>query len=288
MSTIRDVAALAGVSIATVSRVLNNDTKYTMTAETRETVWKAATALNYQIPVKRKKIRPVQSNPSTKKTIGCILNSSSGKFNDPYSMAILSVFDQRTQELGLEIVFVLNSEELENPDMLARLLTNPPEALLLMSTLPESIFNKLYQVIPNIIGVDTEHSQIDNITYDHYEAGVMAVWHLHSMGYDDIGFIAGHKDDLSSSRIYRGYVAGLNILDLPFRRDNVIFSECNEEHLTRQIVEAATAGRLPRAIFASNDLVAVTTLRALYQCQVRVPEDVALMGIGNLELDNMK
>ena len=60
MSTIREVAALAGVSISTVSRVMNNDETYKITDETRDRVWKAIVDLNYKAPASRRKAEPAE------------------------------------------------------------------------------------------------------------------------------------------------------------------------------------------------------------------------------------
>ena len=82
MSTIREVAAYAGVSIATVSRVMNNDTTYKMTDETRDRVWKAIVDLNYKAPASRRKPGQADAVSSFRK-IGCVIKLRGGKYSDP-------------------------------------------------------------------------------------------------------------------------------------------------------------------------------------------------------------
>ena len=89
MSTIREVAALAGVSIATVSRVINNDTTYKMTDETRDRVWRAIIDLNYKAPASRRKPAPSET-PSAVKKIGCVIKLRGAKYSDPYYLSLLS------------------------------------------------------------------------------------------------------------------------------------------------------------------------------------------------------
>ena len=111
MSTIRDVAKLANVSTATVSRILNNDSKYKMTEETKKRVLDAVAALQYEIQPKISKKNSSASNNHIK--IGCILSVTKKKYNDPYFMAILSGVEKQLHSKGYEISFIKTGPELE-------------------------------------------------------------------------------------------------------------------------------------------------------------------------------
>ena len=89
MSTIREVAALAGVSISTVSRVMNNDETYKITDETRDRVWKAIVDLNYKAPASRRKAEPAEPSAAHRR-IGCVIKLRGAKYSDPYYLSLLS------------------------------------------------------------------------------------------------------------------------------------------------------------------------------------------------------
>ena len=147
MSTIRDVAALANVSAATVSRVLNHDTKYKMTEETIERVWKAVAELGYKAPTSsqdqmRYVHRPEIVTQNTHK-FGCILNVQGGKYNDPYYLSILSGFEEAVMKKGYEISFIRTNQELENPKVLYSTFQNPVSGVIIMNTLEDATFTYL-------------------------------------------------------------------------------------------------------------------------------------------------
>ena len=119
MSTIREVAALAGVSISTVSRVMNNDETYKITDETRDRVWKAIVDLNYKAPASRRKTAPSES-PAAHRRIGCVIKLRGGKYSDPYYLSLLSGMETYLNANHAEVSFVRTWNELENSEILLR------------------------------------------------------------------------------------------------------------------------------------------------------------------------
>lgn len=284
MSTIREVAALAGVSTATVSRVINHDTTYKLTDATREKVWQAVAQLNYKATTPpRKKISRSADKGAIPK-IGCVLSVNKGKYNDPYYLSILSGLENQMIHHNCEIAFVKSGTELENPDILERTFAERLDGLVLMNTLSDKTFSYISGRVPFIVGVDTRHHTIDNITYDHYDCSFIAVNYLASCGYKDIGFVGGNTATSRESRRYRGYLGAMCALGLPVNPDWVYFSEWDDSHLIQVIEKAYHNHKLPRAIYAASDLMAMAVLRSLYKLSVKVPQEIAVMGLTNLEM----
>ncbi len=288
MSTIRDVAALANVSPATVSRVLNHDTTYKMTDETIERVWKAVAELNYKAPSSsgdrmRSARRPGSGSPVAHK-FGCIMNVQGGKFNDPYYLTILSGFEKMIMEMGYDISFIRTNEELEDPQILYKTFDEPVSGLIIMNTLTDETFDYIRKQTPYIVGIDTAHTQIDNVAYDHYGAAIMAVRHLYEQGYREIGFIGGSDADMKNSRRFNGYYAALHSLDLTFNPDWVLSSDWDEETCDKKLRAAHAAGKLPRAFFVASDTMAIGALHTFFDLKLRVPQDIAVIGLSNIEI----
>ncbi|MCR5719597.1 MAG: LacI family transcriptional regulator [Lachnospiraceae bacterium] len=288
MSTIRDVAALADVSPATVSRVLNHDTRYKMTDETREKVWKAVAELNYKAPASTQEqyniIASKSKSASQNKKLGCVLNVRGGKYNDPYFLSILSGFERQIMESGYEIAFIRSNEELLNKEVLYNTFNEPISGIVLMNTLDSDTYEYVKKQTPNIVGIDTEHRDIDNVGFDHYEAAIMAVNHLIERGYKEIGFIGGFLETIPESKRFRGYYSSLYVNKLPFKEEWIIPTNWDDSYCKTMLQRAYKHGNLPRAFFAASDLMAMAALRALDSFGLKVPDDVAVMGLTNIEM----
>jgi LacI family transcriptional regulator len=288
MSTIREVAALANVSAATVSRVLNHDTKYKMTNETIERVWKAVAELGYKAPTSsRDQMRYVHKPGSVSQSphkFGCILNVQGGKYNDPYYLSILSGFEDAVMKKGYEISFIRTNKELENPKVLSNTFQDPVSGVIIMNTLEPATFQYLKKQTPYIVGIDTDHNDIDNVAYDHYGAAFMAIRHLMDRGYKRIGFIGGFREDMRKSRRYNGYFSALHCFDLEYNPDWVLASNWDEEYCEKVVRQAYKNNLLPDAYFVASDLMAIGVLRTLFDLGVQVPSEVAVIGLSNIEI----
>ncbi len=289
MSNIRDVAKLANVSTATVSRVINHDTTYKMTNETRERVWEAVAQLNYKAPVSLKTGNPrkkAETRSADKPGIGCILSTTKDKYSDPYYLNILSAIEGRIAQSTYHLSFIQTSGELEDPENLCRTFNDPPAGLILMNTLSEETYSFIHSRVPNIVGIDTCHNDIDNIEYDHYDVSAMAVNYLYDHGYREIGFFGGtfHGFALTDSRRYRGYYAAMHAHSLEINPRfcvNCFWDEKNCDAIIRQLYRKY---RLPQAFVVASDLMAMAVLRSLYDLHVRVPDDISVIGISNIEM----
>ncbi|GIP30242.1 HTH-type transcriptional repressor PurR [Paenibacillus sp. J23TS9] len=288
MSTIRDVAKLAQVSTATVSRVLNNDTKYKITDETRERVWQAVTQLNYKISAspKRKVLTSDHSENKTHTKIGCVLSVTKDKYNDPYFMSILTGVEERLLSAGYDIAFIRTGIELNDSKILFHTFSEPITGLILMESLNNETYEYIRKQVPYIVGIDTEREDIDNVGYDHYNVATMAVNHLIEKGHTQVGYIGGGglKGNLKDSRRYRGYFATMHAAGLSVNPDWVIDCMWDEMVCIEQINHLCKTKNLPTAFFVGSDLMAMAALNGLYNNGVSVPHEVAVIGLSNIEV----
>ena len=121
MANIRDVAKRAGVSPATVSRVLNNNQTYKITNETRENVLRAVTELGYT-PLIKKSDRSEREAVDQRFSIGCLLATTRGKYRDPYYLSLLSGIEDEMEKQGGVVSLIHTEQELEDPEILNRTL----------------------------------------------------------------------------------------------------------------------------------------------------------------------
>lgn len=284
MPTIRDVAKLAGVSTATVSRVLNNDSTYKMTDETKQRVLDAVSALNYTLPSSPSK--PIVSYNNSDTKIGCILKLTKKKFNDPYFMSILSAAEYRLRSKGYELAFIRTSSELEDRAHLQTLFQTPVSGIILMDDLNEDIYQYIQKQVPYIVGISTNRTDIDNIGYDRFSIACEATEYLIKKGHTKIGFIGGGglTRNIKDSHRYRGFQTAMHCANLPINPDWVIDCEWDEDLCARQIDALCATGDYPTALFISSDLMAMATINRFYSHNIRIPDDVAIISVTDIEI----
>jgi len=290
MSTIRDVAKLANVSIATVSRVLNNDTQYKITEETRNRVWQAVTQLNYSINtnLKRQPKRSEHPSPKHSSKIGCVLSVTKNKYNDPYFMSILTGVEERLTSKGYSLSFIRTGPELEDRQMLNNTFSEQVDGLIMMDTLNTNVFNFIKSKVPYIIGIDTDSLEIDNVGYDHHRVSSLAVNHLIEKGHTKIGYIGGRgkKNSIKESSRYHGYISTLHEAGLEVNCDWIVDCQWDEKICIEMVTALCKSKNLPSAFYVASDLMAIATLNALYSNGLKVPDDIAVIGMSNIEMSS--
>ena len=288
MSTIRDVAKLAEVSVATVSRVINNDNKYKMTDETRARVWQAITQLNYKAkaPARAASVQPDTNQSEAPIKVGCVLSITKKKYKDPFFMSILSSIEEELSVHGYELAFVKTAFELEDKKVLYNTFSNNITGLFLMDALNDEAYHFIRNQVPYIVGVDTQREDIDNVGYDHYRVAAIAVQHLIDRGHKNIGFIgaSGVNGNIKTTQRYRGYYSSIHAAGLQIHPEWIIDCLWNEDICIEKIVNLCKTGNYPTAFFVASDLMAMAAMSGLYSLGISVPNEIAIMGLSNIEI----
>ena len=282
MSTIRDVAKLANVSTATVSRILNQDTRYKITPETRARVLAAVEALGYQFQSRSR--QPEQPDPARVK-IGCILSVTKKKYNDPYFMSILSGAEEQLRSKGYSVSFIRTGNELSDRNLLTSTFEDNISALILMETLNEDIYDYIRSKVPHIVGIDTRRDDIDNVAYDHLRVAIQATEYLISLGHSRIGYIggSGESGNIRQSLRYQGYFLAMQSAGLPIEPRWVIDCEWDEELCGEKLRQMCRKNDLPTAFFVGSDLMALAAMNAMTRCGISIPGDVAVVGMSDID-----
>lgn len=220
------------------------------------------------------------------KRIGCILSVTKDKYRDPYFMSIYAGVEARPMEKGYSIAFLKTYYEVQEPETLRAILEAPPAGIILMEQLPSlSFYRSLRARIPACVGIDTRTPDIDIVGYDHFDAGMHLANHLIKKGHQKIAFWAAASSGRRGRRAAAtsDLVMAMYIASLPDCPEWVL--DCQWDEISALIwLKADGAARPPTAICAASDLMAMAALSALYSIGIRVPEQVAVIGLSNIQL----
>lgn len=293
MSNIRQVACLAKVSIATVSRVMNEDTQFQVSLETKHKVLEAAKQLSYSLEKKQKSVQ--DNNKSKTLNAGVILNRSKVKYVDSFYMRILASFEEELNLLGGRLVFTKTVQELNLTKAELKAITKNLDGLILMECLPHDVLEYLQTLVPTIISIDVEHPELESISYDRMEAATMAMNYLMEKGHRRIAFIGGEEHPqnynkekqkgnyLFDSKRFWGY--HYSLIKNKIEYDPSLVCNCNWNiNLCRtQVQQIMSAPNPPTAILAASDTIAIAAICACGEMNLNIPQDVSIMGISDNE-----
>lgn len=276
--TMNEIAKLAGVSKATVSRVLN-DSECGVGEQTRVRVKKIAEELGYSVEQTEKK------NVSFTRYIALILPD----ITNPFFADLAKSVEDSLRRKGYSLVLA-NTDFSEDNEaaQIRELMVKRLEGILLVPSgiraREEHDLPRRYQ-IPMVL-VDRKLEGISDIpgVYSNNEyASVISCEHLIRKGARDIVFISGPLNVSTSIERFEGYKAVLAQHSIPFRPEMCRHGSYTVESGYNAVLELERSGISYSAILAANDLMALGALKAVREFGYRVPEDVQIIGFDNIE-----
>ncbi len=271
MATIREVASRAGVSVATVSYVLNDTRK--VRPETEQRVLLAAKELGYSPNTAARSLVVGRSS-----MLGLVVPD----IENPFFPEITKAFQEAAGLAGLEtIVMNTNYDAHRTHNMIDRLASlQVPGAAFLTSQVDAPVRDALAK--RGICGVYLEHDvtgpRVSNIAID-YRFGISeAVRHLVELGHRSIGFIGGPAHGSSARRRRLAFQENADAAGLEWRVMDSDFTVQGGYFSCSRLLNGFNA----TAVIAANDLMAIGALHCAYDRQTRVPADLSVVGFDDI------
>ncbi|SFE21316.1 transcriptional regulator, LacI family [Lentibacillus persicus] len=290
--TISDIAKLANTSTATVSRVLNNS-NYPVSESLRKKVLNSATELKYVPNLAGKQLKTNESNE-----IGVIIPSIS----NPYYAKLISGIEYVASRWNKYILLCNTNEDSDLEKKYLEYLCQKQVNGVIISSIGE---NTDYLEYMKKIGIDIVAFEQDidlectKVNFNYYRGGYLAAKHLINNGHNDIGFISAPLNRHSRNKVFSGFMECLKEYNIT-PNDNFIKIGLDEKKITDTVFEYNNGRKiiaslldkkaengLPSAIFCINDMTAIGVMQNLMENNIKVPDDISVMGFDNIDICEM-
>ena len=277
MVTIKEVAKEAGVSIATVSRVLSNS-DYPVSDNTRSIILQVATELGYSPNRAARSLRTDRSS-----LIGVIFDNFTSHWGQFIIRGLQDVFHSKGYfSLVVNIPWDSHSQR----DVVQDLLGHSVDGFVFVETWhpinerKQILNNKPYVVVHRLFHESDPYSVIPN--EDHNSS--IIVEHLLNLGHERIAYITGPDDYFSSEQRLNGYKQALQNAGIDVREEWIARGNWSVPSGYQCAQQILTTDSLPTAIVGANDQIAYGALLAVQDHGLNVPDDIAIVGYDNDEI----
>ena len=273
--TIKQIAKLANVSIATVSRALSGDEK--VTSETKQLVLNAASELNYRPNILARNFVKGKSN-----IVGLILPDISDEF---FSEIIRGV-DETSYDHGYYTTVISSHKNRSLVESVHTLMSNGLVGgfIILIPFMDQKIEAALmHERVPFvIISGDNNAGEFDTVTTNNYQSAFKMVEFLVNKGYKKIAHISGPADNNDALLRKKGFLDACSKNKIEIRNNWLLDGDFTMEGGELAINKILNEDDKPEVIFAANDMMALGCYNAIQSRGLKIPDDIAITGFDDI------
>lgn len=275
MATLKEIANEAGVSLATVSRVLNEDPTLSVKEDTKRRIFEIAEKLEYKTSATRKLAAVLPSKAKEQLHFLALYNyKQDTEVNDPYYLAIRHGIETQCDKFDITLTNSYESNlDIKNPKV---------DGILLVGRQTEQQLKAIKKICNNIVYIDyTDHDQnFDSVDIDLVRISKEVINYFTNQGYSRVGFIGG-QDNATTP----------DIREQVFTEYGQLKGVVSEADLYRGEFSSSSGYKLakimlktdyPNAFFIASDSIAIGVLRAIHEHGLSIPEDIALISVNDI------
>ena len=274
--TIYDIASALNISIATVSRALKNDS--VVSKRTKKKIFDLAAKMGYRTNHFARNLRNQTTN-----TIGIIVHELSSNF----ITSVLAGVEKVTAEAGYDLIIAHSSEsfskEIANAKNLFDKRVDGLIASLSFDTKNLDHYKPFKEKNVPVIFFDRVEQDGKNtvVVIDNDKCGYQATEHLIQQGCKRIVHITSSLKRNVYAQRFKGYKEALSENGIPYDENLLIVHDLSESAAIESAMQMLKMNPLPDGVFITNDFVAAVVMRTLKENNIKIPEDIALVGFNN-------
>ncbi len=281
MTTIKDIAKLANVSIATVSRALNG--KSNTNEDTRRRIIKIAADQDYHPSAVARSLVKKES-----RTFGYILSGlKKGVKHTIIQDSLIGIYEFARSVQYEILMFVVDSDLQHDKNYLEFAREHSLAGVIIQGLRSDDAYYKgiLDSSIPCVlIDLPADSIRVGSVSIDNFSASREIVGYLVGKGHRNIAFVSGLEEAVVSMTRLQGYRSVLAEYGIEYRADYVVQGNFSEDETQTAMLDFIPAHPEVSAVFCASDLMAIGTLRAAQILGVRVPEQLAVVGFDDILL----
>lgn len=275
MPTIKDVAKRAGVSVTTVSRVLNHHPH--VSDDLVQRVNATIAELGFSPSRVAQRLRSTASH-----LVGVVFSDIA----NPFYIDVLRSIEYALCEQGISVLISNADSDPTREEAFIRIMLNENVAGLIIAPTTEDVpalARAAAGGLP-IVVIDRRmnNMDVDTVLVDNFKGALAAVQHLTRLGHARLGVLSGPLHLTSGRERYTGYLQAMSDAGLAVDSSLTRFGDYRESSGYRLAQELLSAPNPPTALFIANNLMTIGALNAIHELGCRIPDDVAVIGFDDL------
>ncbi|WP_028866091.1 transcriptional regulator EbgR [Psychromonas aquimarina] len=271
MATLKEIAEEASVSLATVSRVLNDDPTLSVKQETKRKVLEIAEKLQYKaVSVRKSKVSKIRQL----RFAAVYTYPQDIEFSDPYYLSIRHGIETQCNKLNIELLSYYDAQVSE--------VDSGVDGVLIIGRLQPDSLHKLTDITPHLLYIDYSdpHKKIDCVDVDLQQISIDVLNFFADQGYKRVGFIGG-QDNIGETDIReRAFCEYGRLNGMVCEQD--VYRGTFSSSSGYKTAKTMLSGDYPPALFVASDSIAIGVLRAINEKGLSIPDDIALISVNDI------
>ncbi len=282
--TLKDIAQELGVSISTVSRVINQKGAHVANKDIQDRIWEIVRQTGYIPSSAARCLKRGAEIKEKNRVIACLYaREPIGNIDSPFFSRMSRSIEEEALHYGYIVKYFFTASDLDNVEKLGVLYDSNVEGLIILGRHNLETIRKMRRFFnKNIIYVGLNppvDAKYDCILCDGYQIGVDATSYLIKLGHKNIAYIGETKNEVR----FDGFVNSLEKSGFAANKDYIVSTMPYAENGYQSLKKLLSLDCRPTAVFCMNDKIAMGAIRAAQDMHVRIPRELSIIGVDDTE-----